>query len=69
MPQLDTFTAWDVYLAREIYYLLNPAAPATKGGGSRTRRAGPRPARKHLPEAGQGTRGQGSAARPTAPAA
>jgi transposase len=57
------------YLAREMFYLLNPATPQTKGGGSRTRRAGPRPARKHLPEAGQGTRGQGSAARPTAPAA
>jgi transposase len=49
------------YLAREIYYLLNPATPPSKGGGSRARRAGPRPARTNLPAAGQGTQGQGSA--------
>jgi hypothetical protein len=57
------------YLAREVYYLLNPGTPPTKGGGSRTRRAGTQPARTSLPQAGQGTQGQDSAARPTAPAA
>lgn len=46
--------------AREVYYLLNPGAPPTKGGGSRVRRAGPRPARTSLPQAGQGTQGQGA---------
>ncbi len=41
------------YLAREVYYLLNPAS---KGGG----------ARAPLPQADAGPQGQGSAARPTA---
>src|SRR5437764_684779 len=54
------------YLAREVYYLLNPAAPASKGGGSRARRAGTMPAHAPLPEADAGSQGQGSAARPTA---
>jgi transposase len=40
------------YLAREVYYLLNPAASTSKGGGSRTGRAGPQPARNTLPQAG-----------------
>jgi transposase len=40
------------YLAREVYYLLNPAASTSKGGGSRARRAGPQPARNTLPQAG-----------------
>lgn len=31
------------YLAREVYYLLNPGTPPTKGGGSGARRAGPKP--------------------------
>jgi transposase len=57
------------YLAREVYYLLNPSTTATKGGGRGGPGAGPRPARNRLPEGGAGTRGQGSAARPTAPAA
>jgi len=25
MPQLDTFTAWDVYIARELYRTLTSA--------------------------------------------
>lgn len=57
------------YLAREVYYLLNPATPPKKGVDSRARRAGPRPARTAQPQAGPGPQGQGSAARPTAPAA
>ena len=54
------------YLAREVYYLLNPAASASKGGGSRARRAGTQPARAPLPEADAGPQGQGSAVRATA---
>jgi transposase len=54
------------YLAREVYYLLNPAASTSKGGGCRARRAGTQPARAPLPEADAGPQGQGLAARPTA---
>lgn len=57
------------YLAREVYYLLNPGTPPTKGGGFRARWAGTQPAHISLPQAGQGTQGQDSGARPTAPAA
>jgi transposase len=54
------------YLAREVYYLLNPAASVSEGGGCRAGRAGSRPARASLLEADAGPQGQGSAARPTA---